>query len=100
MERARPPAARNQELSGSPTPTKEAVSDTMPMGLCALLLIASYLSSQTGDFVIHMILHAVGHERYEVTPSANESTLKTTIEYTDRANVRTASATLRMKSDY
>src|SRR3954451_21531439 len=70
------------------------------MGLCAWLLIASYLSSQTGEFVIHMILHAVGHERYEVIPSANELTLKTTIEYTDRANVRTTSATLRMRNDY
>ena len=70
------------------------------MSFCGWLLIASYLSSQTGDFVIHLILHAVGHERYEVIRTANDVTLKTTLEYTDRANVRTTSATLQMQSDY
>ena len=69
------------------------------MSFCASV-IASYLSDQTAEFVIHMILHAVGNERYQIIRTPNDVTLKTTIGYTDRANVRTTSATLRMRNDY
>ncbi len=69
---------------------------------CCMLLaaFASLLCAESGEFRIHMILHAVGQERYEITRSADEITLSTTNEFTDRANTRTTSATLRMKSDY
>jgi imidazolonepropionase-like amidohydrolase len=65
-----------------------------------LLAFASTLSAQTGSLTIHMILHAVGEERYEFAPSAGGLNLNTTFEYTDRGNKRTTSAELRMKPDY
>jgi len=71
------------------------------MKFCLLpVLWASVLSAQTGSLTIHMILHAVGEERYEIAQTPKGVTLNTTIEYTDRANKRTTSATLHMKSDY
>ena len=68
--------------------------------LSLLVVFASLLSAETGEFRIHMILHAIGSERYSLTPTASGITLHTTIEFTDRANTRTTSAALRMKSDY
>ncbi len=64
------------------------------------VVFACLLSGQTGEFRIHMILHAIGHERYGITRTATSVTLNTTIEFTDRSNTRISSATLRMKSDY
>ncbi len=71
----------------------------MKVGMLAFFF-ASLLAAQTGEFRIHMILHAIGYERYKLTRTADSVTLNTTIEFTDRANTRTTSATLRMKSDY
>jgi len=71
----------------------------MKVGMLAFFF-ASLLAAQTGEFRIHMILHAIGCERYKLTRTADSVTLNTTIEFTDRANTRTTSATLRMKSDY
>ena len=68
--------------------------------LYLLVVFASLLSAETGEFRIHMILHAIGYERYSLLPGAGAITLNTTIEFTDRANTRTTSAMLRMKSDY
>ncbi len=68
--------------------------------LSLLVVFASLLSAETGEFRIHMILHAIGSERYSLTPTASGITLHTTIEFTDRANTRTTSAALRMKRDY
>ena len=74
------------------------------MKFCGLLLVllASLLpaQTQTGALTIHMILHAVGEERYEIKQTAQGVTLNTTMEYTDRANKRTMSATLQMQRDY
>jgi imidazolonepropionase-like amidohydrolase len=58
------------------------------------------LPAQTGTLTIHMILHAIGEERYDIAPIDGGLTLKTTSEYSDRGNQRTTSAELRMKSDY
>ncbi|HLK64581.1 MAG TPA: amidohydrolase family protein [Bryobacteraceae bacterium] len=67
-----------------------------------LLFVAAAisLSAQSGTLTIHMILHAIGEERYQVTPSDGELTLSSTFEYSDRGNTRTTTATMRMKSDY
>ncbi len=62
--------------------------------------MASVAYAETGSLTIHMILHAVGEERYEIAPFEGGLKLKTTIEYTDRGNKRTKSAELAMKSDY
>jgi imidazolonepropionase-like amidohydrolase len=65
-----------------------------------LMAIACTLDAQSGSFTIHMILHAIGEEHYEIKTSGGEITLNTTIEFTDRDNKRTTTAALRMKSDY
>ncbi len=70
----------------------------------ALLIAAVSISlaahAETGSFTIHMILHAVGEERYEVAPVEGGLKLSTTFEYTDRGNKRTTTADLSMASDY
>src|SRR5271170_7284590 len=67
----------------------------------ALLLFAVALSvhAQTGSLTIHMILHAIGEERYEITPAEGGLALHTTFEYSDRGNKRTTTADLRTKAD-
>jgi imidazolonepropionase-like amidohydrolase len=62
--------------------------------------MASIATAETGDLTIHMILHAVGQERYEIAPIDGGLKLGTTFEYTDRGNKRTTGVELRMKSDY
>jgi imidazolonepropionase-like amidohydrolase len=64
-----------------------------------LLPIALSLRAQTGTFTIHMILHAIGEERYAIVPTADGLKLDTTFTYSDRGNQRTTTATLLMKAD-
>jgi imidazolonepropionase-like amidohydrolase len=64
------------------------------------MAIACTLDAQSGSFTIHMILHAIGEEHYEIKTSGGEISLNTTIEFTDRDNKRTTTAALRMQSDY
>ena len=68
--------------------------------LLYFLLAAPLLCAETGTLNIHMILHAIGEEHYEITPSDGALTLKTTMEYSDRGNKRTTTAEMRMKPDY
>jgi imidazolonepropionase-like amidohydrolase len=74
------------------------------MRILALLIAAVSISSaahaETGSLTIHMILHAVGEERYEVAPVDGGLKLLTTFEYTDRGNKRATVAELSMASDY
>jgi imidazolonepropionase-like amidohydrolase len=65
---------------------------------CAFLLGAVH--AETGTFIIHMILHAIGEERYEIAQDSTGLALKTSSEYSDRGMKRTAEASLRMKPDY
>jgi imidazolonepropionase-like amidohydrolase len=65
-----------------------------------LMAIACTLDAQSGSFTIHMILHAIGEEHYEIKTSGGEISHNTTIEFTERDNKRTTTAALRMKSDY
>jgi imidazolonepropionase-like amidohydrolase len=75
--------------------------DTILMRLTLLLIAAaSALPAQNGTLTIHMILHAIGEERYQVASSDGGLTLNTTFEYSDRGNQRSTTATLHMKSDY
>jgi imidazolonepropionase-like amidohydrolase len=68
--------------------------------LLLFFALAAIAQAESGSFTIHMILHAIGEERYEITPAADGLALKTTFEYTDRGNKRTTIASMRMKSDY
>ena len=53
-----------------------------------------------GTFAIHMILHDVGTETYDIVTNADGTrTLTTTLEYTDRASKRTTTATLTTTGD-
>jgi imidazolonepropionase-like amidohydrolase len=54
----------------------------------SFLALIPLLHAETGRLTIHMILHAVGEETYEVTTVDGEPRLHTTIEYTDRSNKR------------
>ncbi len=63
-------------------------------------MAAAAVRAETGSLTIHMILHAVGEERYEIVPFEGGLKLATTFEYNDRGNKRTKSAELKMKSDY
>lgn len=68
--------------------------------LCLFLASALAVRAESGRLTIHMILHAIGEERYEVTPAAGALTLNTVFEYSDRGNQRTTTATLQTKSDF
>jgi imidazolonepropionase-like amidohydrolase len=68
-----------------------------------LALLTPQAPAEHGRFVVHLILHAVGEERYELTkltPSGDGLTLTSTLDYGDRGNARKSSATLAMKADY
>ena len=68
----------------------------------AILLIAigGLLRAETGRFTLHMILHAIGSEQYEIAAADGGLTLTANSEYADRGMSRTTSAVLRMKADY
>ena len=69
--------------------------------IAAAPLCAGQTHTETGNLTIHMILHAVGTEKYQIASSPDGGlTLNTTFEYTDRTNTRTTVAELKMKSDY
>lgn len=65
-----------------------------------LAALAATLRAETGAFTIHMILHAIGEEHYEITGENGGLTLKTSSEYTDRGMKRTSAASLHMGGDY
>src|ERR1035438_7965124 len=65
-----------------------------------LIAFALPLRAETGTLTLHMILHAIGAEHYELTTSGDGLTLAATAEYSDRGTAHTTSATLRMKPDY
>jgi imidazolonepropionase-like amidohydrolase len=67
--------------------------------LSAWLLTPS-AHAETGSFTIHMILHAIGEERYEIAQDGATQVLNTSSEYSDRGMKRTTEAQLRMTSDY
>ena len=72
----------------------------MKCSVFLLIAIASLLRAQSGDITIHMILHAVGDEHYQIDSAPDGIILNTTFRYADRGNNRTTSAELRMKPDY
>ena len=70
----------------------------MKLAGCLFALTLS-LHAESGSLTIHMILHAIGQERYEFVSSDDSLTLNTTFEYSDRGNLRSTTAVLRMKPD-
>ncbi len=68
--------------------------------LLSLLAAALSLHGESGTLTIHMILHAIGEEHYEITPGEGALTLNTVFEYSDRGNKRTTTVMLRTKPDF
>ena len=66
-----------------------------------IVLIALSLRAETGRLIVHMMLHAIGDEQYEIAPSPDGRVIKTTYHYADRGFFdHTVTASLRTKSDY
>jgi len=68
--------------------------------IALLIAIAASLRAESGSFTIHMILHAIGEERYNMATSADGLSLDSTFEYSDRGMKRSTAVAMRMKSDY
>ena len=57
-------------------------------------------TNEQGSFNIHLILHSIGTERYQVHYGDDGRVMmESTIEYSDRGNKRSQTAVLRMKRD-
>ena len=68
--------------------------------LLPALLLAQDVPTEKGQFTLHLILHAIGEERYEITRTPNASLLlKTSSEQSDRGTKRTVTATLQLNRD-
>ncbi len=61
-----------------------------------LIAVAAFARAESGTFTIHMILHAIGEEKWDLT----NFVLTTTTEQSDRGNKRTTTATLKMDAKY
>jgi len=57
---------------------------------------------ESGSLTVHLLLHAIGTETYEVRriDPGGQLQMDATLEYSDRGNKRTQSASLRMRRDY
>ncbi|HEV2964653.1 MAG TPA: amidohydrolase family protein [Candidatus Angelobacter sp.] len=56
---------------------------------------------EKGTLTLHLLLHPIGEESYEVVRGPeNVLVMNTSFEYSDRGRKRTVSATLRMKPDF
>lgn len=74
----------------------------------ALVLALSILSqaqstvTEKGSLTLHLLLHPIGEESYEVVRSGPDNllTMNTSFEYSDRGRKRTVTAVLRMKSGF
>jgi imidazolonepropionase-like amidohydrolase len=62
--------------------------------------LALSVRAETGSLIIHLIMHAIGEERYDIAPSHDGLTVNTTFRYTDRGMERSTTAVLRMQTDY
>ncbi len=70
------------------------------MRIAALLFLPLWLHGQeTGGFTIHMMLHSIGEEHYEIARSGDSIRMHTSLTYADRGNKRIISAELSMKPD-
>jgi len=72
---------------------------------CLAILMGAFLDGKTlesGKLTVHLLLHAIGAEHYEVrrTDLGDELLMEATLEYSDRGMKRTQTASLRMGRDY
>ncbi len=57
-------------------------------------------ATEKATLTLHLLLHPIGEESYEVVHSENLVTMNTAFEYSDRGRKRTVTAALRMKPDF
>jgi imidazolonepropionase-like amidohydrolase len=59
-------------------------------------------TTEGGTFTLHLLLHPIGQESYQVTHNAEDGGLvmNTRLEYSDRGRKRTVSSVLRMNDDF
>jgi imidazolonepropionase-like amidohydrolase len=56
---------------------------------------------EKGSFVLHLLLHPIGQENYEVARAADGGlVVNTRLEYSDRGRKRTVAGVLRLKDDF
>jgi imidazolonepropionase-like amidohydrolase len=55
---------------------------------------------EKGSFTLHLLLHPIGQESYEIVRADGGLVMSTKLEYSDRGRKRTVSGTLRMKDDF
>ena len=73
----------------------------MRLSFWILVLTAASLRGETGHLVIHMMLHAIGDERYEIAASPDGVAIHTTYHYADRGFFdHTVTVSLSTRSDY
>jgi imidazolonepropionase-like amidohydrolase len=70
-----------------------------------VILTCAFLYGETvesGNLTVHLLLHAIGTEHYEVRrmDSGDRLLMDATLEYSDRGTKRTQTAALRMRRDY
>ena len=75
-----------------------------------LILVLSVLSQaqntdksvlEKGTLTIHLLLHPIGEESYEIVQGPDRSlVMNTAFQFSDRGRKRTVSATLQMKPDF
>uniref|UniRef100_Q01RZ2 Amidohydrolase n=1 Tax=Solibacter usitatus (strain Ellin6076) TaxID=234267 RepID=Q01RZ2_SOLUE len=69
--------------------------------LLPALLLAQDAPTERGAFTLHLILHAIGEERYEITRASDASVrLHVTSEQSDRGTRRTVTASLQLTRDF
>ena len=105
-DRLRPPASRTTGVG-----RVKKLGTSVELRVCALILFfvmmptcsAAQTNPETvekGSFKLHMLLHAVGEETYEIKRAgSDELVMSVSSELTDRSNKRSIAATLRMKTD-
>ncbi len=78
------------------------------LALCAVIAVdraalpsaQAAQAPQSGRLIVHLLLHAIGEERYELAQTADGLSFTSGIEYADRGNTRKTTATLRLARDY
>jgi imidazolonepropionase-like amidohydrolase len=70
-----------------------------------IILACAFLDGETvesGSLTVHLLLHAIGTEHYEVRrmDSGDRLLMDATLEYSDRGTKRTQTAALRMRLDF
>ena len=64
--------------------------------------IATQTIDEKGDFTLHLLLHPIGTESYQIIrePARGALIMNSHLEYSDRGRKRTIASVLRMKDDF